>query len=88
MLVVLSIFAPKILEPANRAWTKFGLVLHKIMNPLVTGVLFFLVLSPFALLLRLFGKTFLKLKFEPGESSYWVKPEPYDTPDQTMKNQF
>ena len=88
VLGVVSVVVPRVLEPANRAWTRFGLVLHKIVNPVVTGVLFFLVLSPFALLLRLFGKTFLKLKFEPHEKSYWVKSEAYDTPDETMKNQF
>jgi hypothetical protein len=69
----LALLSPRLLSPLNRAWFKFGLALHKVVNPVVMAVLFFGVITPVGLLMRLTGKPPLKLGFEPGKSSYWMR---------------
>ncbi len=61
-------FSPR----STEFWYWFGLALHKVVNPLVMGVLFFVVITPIGLLMRLAGKRPLALRFEPDTSSYWV----------------
>jgi hypothetical protein len=68
----LALLWPRLLSPLNRVWFWFGLALHKVVNPLVMGVLFFVVITPIGLLMRLAGKRPLGLRFEPDTSSYWV----------------
>lgn len=80
--------APTLLTPLNRLWMKFGLLLHKIMTPLVMGVLFFAVIAPFGLTMRLFGKDLLGLKIEPARESYWVARNPAGPDASSMPNQF
>ena len=69
----LAWLAPGLLSPLNRVWFWFGLALHKVVNPLVMGVLFFIVITPIAMLMRIFGKRPLGLALERDTSSYWVK---------------
>lgn len=68
----LALLWPRLLSPLNRVWFWFGLALHKVVNPLVMGVLFFVVITPIGLLMRLAGKRPFGLRFEPDTSSYWV----------------
>lgn len=63
---------PSLLYPLNRVWFWLGLALHKIVNPVLMGVLFFIVITPIGVLMRLSGKRPLGLKFEPEATSYWV----------------
>jgi hypothetical protein len=63
---------PSLLYPLNRAWFRLGLVLHRIVNPLVMGLLFFVVVTPIGLLMRLCGKRPLGLEFRRDATSYWV----------------
>lgn len=79
---------PKILAPLNRLWTRFGLLLHKVVNPLVMGLLFFLVVTPIALLMRVCGKRPLHLKTEPDAPTYWITRDPPGPAPDTMKQQF
>ena len=74
----------KILNPLNKAWFKFGIFLGKIISPLVMSIIFFLVVTPTGLLMRLLNKDLLNLKFN-QKSSYWI-----DKTEQKskMKNQF
>lgn len=83
-----ALVAPKILAPLNRIWTKIGLLLHHIVNPVVMGLLFYLTVTPVGLVMRLFGKDPLKLRFEPDATSYWIAREPPGPEPETMKNQF
>jgi hypothetical protein len=64
---------PRLLSPLNRLWFWFGLALHKVVNPVVMGVLFYAVIMPVGLLMRLTGKRPLDLEFEPERSSYWTR---------------
>ena len=59
------------LTGANLVWLKFGLVLHSIVSPIVLGVIFLGLLTPVALLMRLFGRDALTLGFDPALPSYW-----------------
>ena len=79
---------PKILRPLNRLWTALGLLLHKVVNPLVMGFLFFLVVTPIGLLMRVLGKRPLSLDFEKDQQSYWIDRDPPGPPSDGMKNQF
>jgi len=88
IFLVLGLAAPNILAPLNRLWMRFGLLLHRIVNPLVMALLFFLVVTPIALLMRLLGKRPLHLETRPDADSYWIPREPPGPEPETMKQQF
>ncbi len=88
VFLALAFAAPKLLSPLNRLWMRFGLLLHRIVNPLVMALLFFLVVTPIALLMRLFGKRPLHLETEPDAQSYWIPRDPPGPEPETMKQQF
>ena len=84
IFLVLGLLNSKILTPLNKLWFKFGIFLGKIVSPLVMGVIFFLVVTPIAFLMRLLNKDLLNLKFN-NENTYWIKKT---GPKSKMKNQF
>ncbi len=86
--LAVGIFAPKILRPLNRVWYLFGLALHKVVSPLVMGLLFFLTVTPMALILRGLGKDPLHRKFDPDATSYWIERSPPGPAPETMRQQF
>ncbi len=88
LFLLLAGLVPQVLAPANRLWTKFGLLLHHIVSPLALGVLFFLVVTPTGLLMKLFGKDPLRLRFDPAADSYWIKRDPPGPAADSLKNQF
>ena len=71
IFLVLGLLNSRILKPLKDAWIKFGEILGKIIAPIVMVVVFFIILTPTGLLLRLFGKDLLKTKPSKG-SSYWI----------------
>jgi len=83
-----GLFAPRFLQPLNRLWFRFGLVLHKIVSPLIMGLIFFGCVFPISLLMRLFGKRPLDLKFEPTATSYWIHRQSPSPEPESMKRQF
>jgi hypothetical protein len=83
--LVLGLFNSKILTPLNKLWFKFGLFLGKIISPIIMAVIFFLVVTPIGLLMKLFGKDVLNLKLNKNKSSYWIKKI---GPKSKMRNQF
>ena len=86
--LVLALIRPSLLSPLNRLWLSLGAVLHRIVNPLVMGLMFFAVITPTALILRLMGKDLLHRRFSPDEGSYWIPREPPGPEPQSMRNQF
>jgi hypothetical protein len=72
--LLLSICCPVVLRPLNYLWFRLGLLLHLIVSPLIMGIVFFGVMTPFALVMRWFGHRFLDKDLEPGLLSYW-KPK-------------
>lgn len=87
-LVVLGFLAPAILAPLNKAWTKLGLLLFKVVNPIVLGLIFLLTIVPIGLALRAFGKDPLRLKFDADAKSYWIPREPPGPTPDSMPQQF
>ena len=85
IFLFLGLINSKFLTPLNIAWFKFGIILGNIVSPIVMGVLFFAVVTPTGLILRLMGKDMLNKKFNKEKESYWIKRE---TPIGSMKNQF
>ncbi len=83
-----AVAAPKALAPLSRLWFRFGLVLHKVVNPLVMGLLFFSTVTPMALALRLFGKDPLNRRFDADAETYWIERDPAGPAPETMRNQF
>ncbi len=88
MVLALGLGRPALLAPLNRAWTRFGLALGKITSPLVTGLLFYLVVTPLGIVLRVLGKDPLRLRLEPGAKSYWIERRPPGPAGDTMRHQF
>ena len=84
LFLILGIINSKILTPLNKAWFKFGIFLGKIISPIVMVIIFFLVVTPIAFLMRILKKDLLNLKYNKN-SSYWIEKT---DPKSTMKNQF
>jgi hypothetical protein len=84
IFLILGLLDSKILYPLNKIWFKFGILLGKIVSPLVMGIIFFIVVTPIGLLMKLLKKDLLNLKFN-KHNSYWV--EKRETKSK-MKNQF
>ena len=72
VFLILGLLNSKILLPLNKIWFKFGILLGKIISPLIMGLIFFVVVTPIALLMRLFDKDLLNLKFN-KRKSYWIE---------------
>ncbi len=83
-----ALFYPATLRPFNRLWLKFGLLLHKVVNPIVMALLFFGTVLPTGLIMRALGKDPLRLKRQPNASSYWIERRPPGPSPETMKDQF
>jgi hypothetical protein len=79
---------PRVLRPFNWIWFKFGLLLHKIVSPLIMAILFYVTILPIGLILRALGKDMLRLRREPARNSYWLDRRPPGPLPETMKDQF
>ena len=84
IFLVLGLLNSKILAPLNKLWFKFGIFLGKIISPIIMGIIFFLVVTPIGLTMRIFGKDVLNLKYNKNKS-YWIEK---NGPKSKMKNQF
>jgi hypothetical protein len=84
IFLVLGLLNSKLLNPLNKIWFKFGLFLGKIISPIIMGVIFFFVVTPIALLMKLLQKDLLNLKFNKNKT-YWIEKS---GPKSKMKNQF
>ena len=84
IFLVLGLLNSKLLNPLNLAWVKFGKILGKVVAPIVMGVIYFIIITPIGIFLRLTGKDILQTKFSKN-NSYWIKREKNIGP---MKKQF
>ena len=82
--LVLGLLNSRILTPLNKLWFKFGILLGKILSPFILGIIFFLVVTPVGLIMRILGKDVLNLKYN-NSKSYWIEQ---NGPKSKMKNQF
>ena len=82
--LILGLKNSKILSPLNKIWFKFGLLLGKFFSPIIMGIIFFVVVTPIAILMKILKKDLLKLNYN-SDKSYWIKKT---EPKSKMKNQF
>ena len=73
IFLVLGLLNSKILSPLNKAWIKLGEILGRIVAPVVMAIVYFIILTPISLLVRLFGKDLIGMKFSNDIKSYWIK---------------
>jgi hypothetical protein len=85
---VAAVAKPALLATLNRLWMRLGILLGKIVSPIALGILFYGVLTPVAVVMRLTGKDPLRLKLDPGAESYWIVRKPPGPPPDSMTNQF
>jgi len=85
IFLLLGLMNSKILTPLNILWFKFGLMLGAIVAPIVMGIVFFAVVTPTGLIMKIFGKDLLKKKFNKNNKSYWIDA---DKNNSSMKRQF
>jgi hypothetical protein len=84
IFLTLGLINSKILNPLNNMWFKFGILLGKIISPLVMGVIFFFIVTPISIIMKILGKDILSLK-KNNKKSYWIKKSNIIS---KMKNQF
>ena len=84
IFLILGLLNSIILTPLNSIWFRFGLILGKIVSPIVMGIIFFTVVTPIALLMKILHKDLLNLRYN-NNKSYWIKKT---GPKSLMKNQF
>ncbi len=83
-----ALLCPVALNPLNRAWQRFGRVLHKVVNPIVMSLLFYTAVLPTGVVMRALGKDPLRRKRRPDAASYWITRQPAGPAPETMKDQF
>lgn len=86
LLAALALLAPRALAASNRAWFRFGLLLSRIVSPVIVGAMFLLVVTPVALVMRAAGRDALRLRSRPG--SYWIRRTPPGPPPESFTHQF
>ena len=85
IFLFLGIVNSPLLKPLNLIWFKFGLFLGKFIAPIIMGIVYFMVVFPTFLLLKMFKRNYLNIKYERNKSSYWINVKDKNT---TMKDQF
>ena len=85
VFLVLGVLNSKFLAPLNKLWFKFGILLGSIVSPIVMGAVFFIVVTPIGLIMRLLGKDLLRINKNKTISTYWINR---DKQIKTMKKQF
>ena len=82
---ILGVINSKLLTPLNKLWFKFGILLGSIVSPIIMGIVYFAVVTPTGVLMRLLGKDLLRMSKVKNTSTYWIKR---DKQKNTMKKQF
>jgi len=85
VFLILGLMNSKLLTPLNKLWFKFGMILGAIVAPVVMGVVFFLVITPIGLFMKIMGKDLLNIRCDKRKKTYWIKR---NIPVGTMKRQF
>lgn len=88
IFLVLALTAPNLLKPLNKLWFQVGLLLNKIVSPIVMGIVFFVTVVPIGLILKARGKDPLNRKLDPSAETYWITIDPNSDERTSMKKQF
>ena len=85
IFLILGLFNSKILTPFNKLWMRLGILLGTIVSPIVMGIVYFAVITPIGLIMKLFGKDVLNLKIDKNKNTYWTLKKKIPS---KMKDQF
>ena len=85
LFLILGILNSNILTPLNKTWIKFGILLGYVISPIILSIIFFIIVLPTGIIMRLLKNNFLGIKFDKKIESYWIKKEKELS---SMKNQF
>jgi predicted membrane metal-binding protein len=88
LLALVTTFSPWLLRPLNAVWIRLGEFLHRLVTPVIMGLVFFLTVLPTALVMRALGKDHLRLKLDQDSPTYWIERQPPGPAPQTMNRQF
>lgn len=88
LMAGITIVAPGLLTWPNRMWGKLGLLMSKVISPIVMGLLFYVIITPIGVFMRLIGKDLLSLKWHPEAKSYWIERDPPGPAAESLRNQF
>jgi len=88
LTLVVTLAKPDWLGPANRAWMKLAEVLHRVVSPIALAIMFFCVLTPMALVLRMTGRDAMKRRFDPVAKTYWIERDPPGPDPAGLPRQF
>jgi len=88
IFLLAALTRPTLLSPLNRVWFLFGLLLHKIVTPVVMGIVFFLTVTPTGIIMRMMGKDPLHRRLDPNAKTYWIERQPPGPNPESMRNQF
>ena len=87
-MAVVTLVRPSLLGAPNRAWTRLGFWLGRVVSPVMAGVVFYGVVTPMGLAMRLLGKDPLRLRWDPSADSYWIVRDPPGPTPESMADQF
>ena len=85
IFLILGLLNSNLLSPLNKIWFRLGILLGKLISPLIMGIIFFLVVTPIGLIMKIIKKDLLNLKFRKDKETYWIEKT---EPKSKMKNQF
>jgi len=85
---LIALLSPQWLAPLNKLWIRLALLMNKIVSPVVLGILYYGVMTPFGLAMRAFGRDPMRRRFEPTTASYWIRREPPGPPPESLREQF
>lgn len=88
LFLLAAIFLPRLLRPLNSAWQAFGRLLHRLISPVILGMLFYVTVVPTGLVMRALGKDPLRLRFDPAARTYWIERRPPGPAAESLRNQF
>ena len=86
--LVITLAAPALLSPLNKLWLRLGLLMNRIVSPVVLGFMFYVVVTPMGWLMRLFGKDSMRLRTDDRGGSYWLRRDPPGPKPDSLNNQF
>lgn len=88
IVAFITFIKPSLLSPFNKSWTRFGLLLHKIISPIILALMYFLVFTPIGIAMRVMNKRPLQLKLEPESDTYWILRVSKGPSADSIKNQY
>jgi hypothetical protein len=88
LFAAVTLVSPGWLAPLNRLWMALANVLNKVVSPIVLGILYYGLVTPFGVVRRLLGKDSMHRKFDPATQSYWIERQPPGPPPDSLGNQF